>query len=232
MGTIKVYSVLPYVSKNSEDRGIVPTRRELYARECFYGFKNGRDSSLSETLEFTFEELLEYFVDFAKKCPAFFDPPSLVPVPRSGKSAKSFGRESSKFACLDFARALEAAGLGHTEDVITRKHPREPASSRESRPLLETEISAYKVELLPKSKYVVLIDDSITKGTTMAAAAQTLVQAGYEGEINGFTISQTVHPSGASEHREWFLTHSLYWDEGNGDVERKDESPWMAPQVV
>lgn len=228
MESIVAYSVFPYLSKNSENNGINVSKRELRARECFYAFKNGRGTLPTDSLEFSFESMLEFLVDDAKRCPAFRHQASLLPVPRSGKSADSYEPDSSLYPCLDLSKELQAAGLGCSEDLLYRSQPRVPSSSGSGnrRPKFGEELASHQLFALPQYDRVVLIDDSITKGTTMAVAAEVLRRAGYLGEIIGFSVAQTVHPSGKPEHRKAYLEHEIRWNSATEYVKRTDGASW------
>jgi hypothetical protein len=128
----------------------------------------------------------------------FRDTDVLVPVPRS--STKACGT----WVAADLARALVDEGLGtmawpglHRVCAV----PKSSTAARGARPTVSRHFESFQMEqslLDPAS--VVLIDDVITKGRTLLAAAARVREAFPHAQIRAFALLRTLGLATGVEH--------------------------------
>ena len=118
----------------------------------------------------------------------------LVPVPGSAPAQKGW-----LWPPLQIARALLAQGLA--AEVLTCLRRREgvkksSTSSPEDRPRPMQHYESLEVEgRLPAPEDIVLVDDVVTRGATLLAAASRLHESYPEARIRSFAVIRTVsHP--------------------------------------
>lgn len=136
--------------------------------------------------------------------------PVFVPVP---KSVRTIDHEYDEWGTFGFAEALAAETGGVVEPWIERattirkssdperKHPR--PSVGEHRATMEY------VGPRPVPDGIVLVDDLVTKGSTLAACASLLVDAGWHGAVSAVAVGYAVARN-ASGHDKHQVT--LRWD--------------------
>jgi hypothetical protein len=213
------YSVYPYLKDPQE---YVYVR----AREFFYAFKNGRSY---RPTDLSFEGVVEAIARASRRCPAFSQPAVLVPVPRSGSSRASFDRDACKHPCLALAQRLAEIGKDlAVHELIDRSTPVPRASDTPDRVSVDQHRQSLTITWRPElaGARLVLIDDIVTKGTQLMASMMALRQAGYQGVIEAFCVSQTVAPGPHENQLLPYLAHRIRWREGNALASRDDLQQW------
>jgi len=119
---------------------------------------------------------------------AFFGPDvTLVPAPGSAPRNKD-----SLWVPERIARALQATGLAGAVDPILERVVAVPESAfaeRGQRPSVERHLEAMRVtSLLTTSANLVLVDDVVTKGRTLLAAASCLASAFPHARVRAFAL--------------------------------------------
>jgi len=143
----------------------------------------------------------------------FRDADVLVPVPRS--STKACGT----WVAADLARALVHEGLG----TMTwpglhriRAVPKSSTAARGARPTVSCHFESFLMErssIDPAS--VVLIDDVITKGRTLLAAAARVREAFPHAEIRAFALLRTMGFIAGVEHLLDPCRGEIRWQAGD-----------------
>ena len=114
----------------------------------------------------------------------------LVPVPRSAL------KEGGTWAAAELARALVQEGVGRaTWPGLSRISAvcKSATAAKGARPTVERHYASFRLkplELRPTS--VVLIDDVITRGRTLLAAATRIREAFPEAQIRAFALLRTL----------------------------------------
>jgi hypothetical protein len=113
----------------------------------------------------------------------------LVPVPRSAPGV------GGNWAAAELARALLEAGVGGTLwpglHRISAVH-KSATAAKGGRPTVARHYDSFQLELLKlRPRRVVLIDDVITKGRTLLAAAARLHEALPDTQIRAFALLRT-----------------------------------------
>lgn len=115
----------------------------------------------------------------------------LVPVPRHAPLSKA----NAIWPADRLARALVAAGLGQSvRRLLARKIPlpKSALQAPRERPSLEQHLESLEVaELVPDSP-LILVDDVVTRGSTLLTAAMTLATVKPELEISAFAAMRTL----------------------------------------
>ncbi len=118
--------------------------------------------------------------------------PMLVPVPRSG-----LNKPNTIWPAHRICEELVKSGLGvDTLPVIARTTAVDKSAGGLTRPEFETQLVSLSVrpKLRPPTR-LILVDDVVTKGTTMLACATKLASA-YPGvPVSGFALAR-VHSAG------------------------------------
>lgn len=213
------FSVYPYLKDPQE---YVYVR----AREFFYAFKNGRSY---RPTDLSFEGVVKAIVHASRTCPVFARPAVLVPVPRSGSSRASFDRDACKHPSLALAQrfAVTLKGL-QVHELIGRATPVPRASDTPVRVSVEQHRQSLDIAWRPElaSARLVLIDDIVTKGTQLIASMLALRDAGYQGVIEAYCVSQTVAPGPTPNQLLPYLVHRIRWREGSALASRDDLEQW------
>jgi transcriptional regulator with XRE-family HTH domain len=137
----------------------------------------------------------------------------LVPVPRSRASRDVPDRE---WPALRLAQEIAATGTGlSVQRLFARtKKIRQSSIKGSKRPSVREHMQtlAFAEENLPPA--IVLIDDVVTRGTTMAACAKLLREAGWPGAVEALAVAYTKAPEedNPAEWREF----AFGWD-GSAD---------------
>jgi hypothetical protein len=213
------YSVYPYLKDPQE---YVYVR----AREFFYAFKNGRSY---RPTNMSFEEVVKAIAHASRTCPAFARPAVLVPVPRSGSSRASFDRDACRHPCLALAQRLaQSMKKLEVHELIGRSTPVPRASDTPVRVSVDQHRQSLTIAWRPElaGARLVLIDDIVTKGTQLIASMLALRDAGYQGVIEAYCVSQTVAPGPTENQLLPYLVHRIRWREGNALASRDDLDQW------
>jgi phosphoribosylpyrophosphate synthetase len=143
----------------------------------------------------------------------FRDTDVLVPVPRS--STKSCG----KWVAADLARALVQEGLGtmawpglHRVCAV----PKSATAAPGARPSVSRHFESFLMERLPVDPAsVVLIDDVITRGRTLLAAAARVREAFPRAQIRAFALLRTMGLIAGVEHLLDPCRGEIRWQRGD-----------------
>jgi len=114
----------------------------------------------------------------------------LVPVPRS-----SLQRAGSLWPSLSIANALEKEGFGVVAKLLERATaiPKSAFAERGARPGYRDNRASLKANLeLGSPTKITLVDDVVTKGTSLLSAAHVLAEAYPGAEIRGFAVVRTL----------------------------------------
>jgi hypothetical protein len=119
--------------------------------------------------------------------------PILIPIPNS-----SFMQPSSLWVPRRLAEAMVRMDLG-TEviDALLRVHPLRKAatSSPENRPKARDHYHSLEVrDILSHPEEIILVDDIVTRRSTMLGAANRLKRSFPEARIRGFAAMRTMSP--------------------------------------
>jgi predicted amidophosphoribosyltransferase len=115
----------------------------------------------------------------------------LVPVPGSVPK-----RDQSRYVASRLAEALLRQGIGH--DTWTglkriRRVQKSSTASSAARPSVDLHYESFSIDALPcGSESLVLVDDVITKGRTLLAAAVRLQEAFPAANIRAFALLRTM----------------------------------------
>jgi hypothetical protein len=113
----------------------------------------------------------------------------LVPVPRSAPKA------GGTWAALELARALVQAGVGSATWPGLRRISavcKSATAAKGRRPSVARHYESFRLELLKlRPERVILIDDVITKGRTLLAAAARVREALPDAQIGAFALLRT-----------------------------------------
>ena len=129
----------------------------------------------------------------ADRFPEFFGPNvTLVPVPGSAPHREA----NSLWVAERMSAALQGAGLGasvwptlHRKVVV----PKSAWAARGERPTVEAHITSLDLtDRIPPTGRLLLVDDVVTKGRTMVAAATVLADALPGVEIRAFAALRTL----------------------------------------
>lgn len=225
------YSVWPYTNTHSHEPVHVLERSRRY----IYAFKNGR-AYRSGTRQIEFEAIVADLVVRARDCPAFESQSLLVPIPRSGRSERSFDARAEEYPCRVLAEALARAlpGGHRVAEVFTRRRPLPPSSSAGRRHTLDEHARSLALDRRAlDARSIVLIDDLVTKGTQSMACAVMLREAGFTGTIAGFYVGQAVHWKQSILQQQPYLVHAIAYTEGDDYPRRTEESAWRdCPSTV
>lgn len=218
---LSAYSLYPYTR---DDELPEPWQRAL---SFFYAFKNGRSYTFAGRHK-SFEEVLEIIANDARDCPAFSRPCVLVPVPRSGSSRESFAKGACEYPCLALATELTRIAGVRMAELLTRVRPISRASDTRGRTSVDAHRESLQVTFDAELEFarLVLVDDLITRGTQLIACIMVLRQAGYQGGISAFCVSQTVAPSPRPEQLQPYLEHHVSLAEGRDLADREDVKQW------
>lgn len=126
--------------------------------------------------------------------------PDVVLVPVPGHAPIPPKAKSHNWASRDIAQAICEAGLG--SDVVTAvtrrvKVQKSAFTSPENRPTVVSHYESMGVEIdlvLQGAKRITLVDDIVTKGSTMLAAASLVSEACRGAEVSGFAAMRTDRP--------------------------------------
>jgi hypothetical protein len=137
----------------------------------------------------------------------------LVPVPRS--SPKACGT----WAAADLAQALVHEGLGTMAWPGLRRVcpvPKSATAAPGSRPTVSRHYESFLVERLPLNPTsVVLIDDVITKGRTLLAAAARVHETFPDAQVRAFALLRTMGLIAGVEHLLDPCTGEIRWQAGD-----------------
>lgn len=207
---LTVGAVLPYVKKQANE-----SRRTWKQRDLLYALKNGRD----------FE---------SKKGPAapglvlanYVQPPAnsvlgpdvvLVPVPRS-TVPEVWPPPPADWGGRQLAEALHAAGLAdrvHFGLKRVRSVDRASAGAPGDRPSVAEHMTSLEADVtsLEPGSSVVVVDDLVTRGTQLIAAARTIENALGGLHVAGFAASYFSFGDhdGTGEN----IVCTVTWHEGN-----------------
>jgi hypothetical protein len=153
----------------------------------------------------------------AEECPQlagfFRDTDVLVPVPRSSTKA------SGTWVAADLARALVQEGLGtmawpglHRICAV----PKSSTAARGTRPTVSCHFESFLMERSSVDPAgVVLIDDVITKGRTLLAAAARVREAYPHAQIRAFALLRTMGFIAGVEHLLDPCRGEIRWQRGD-----------------
>ena len=152
-------------------------------------------------------------------------PNGLVPVPRSECPGSSWPPKTD-WPGLAIASAIRSRTGAKIFRALWRHATVEKSSTAEvaGRPRATihdhlNSIEAIQVDLLPA--VITLVDDTLTRGTQLAAAVECLRTAGYEGDIQALTAAHVL--GGPHEPREWRVEISIEWDSASDYAARTIE---------
>jgi transcriptional regulator with XRE-family HTH domain len=158
-----------------------------------------------------------------ERFPALFSSRTLVPVPKSTASDEV---SDSDWASLRLAQAIAAIGTNMSvERLVLRASTIRKSSDPDAqgpRPTVAEHVKSLvlaPISGLPPG--VVLVDDVVTKGTTMAACGKLLRDAGWPGEIDALSAAYTRAPD-EPEPGEWRV-FAYTW---NGRASHPERAIW------
>ena len=118
----------------------------------------------------------------------FASKPVLVPVP--GKSPHKSG---SLWVPQRIAAAMVAENLGRkTVECLKRAYSVPKSSISKDRPIPRVHYDSFYVETLDEADDILLVDDVVTRGSTLLGAANRLASALPNAKIRAFALIRTV----------------------------------------
>lgn len=152
-----------------------------------------------------------------------FENKTLIPVPKSDASKTV---SDAKWASLRLAEAAASVGSNlRVERLIVRTSGIRKSSDPDAhgpRPTVAEQVASLtlgSMDGLPPG--IVLVDDVVTKGTTMVACAKLLRDAGWSGEIDAMAVAYTRAPD-EPDPGEW-RGFSYTWD---GNAAHPERATW------
>lgn len=133
--------------------------------------------------------------------------PDVVLVPVPGHAPIPPKAKSHNWASRDIAHAVCEAGLGsEVVTAVTRrvKVPKSAFTAPEKRPTAATHFESMALELdlvLQGADRITLIDDVVTRGATMLAAASLVSEACSGAKVGGFAVMRTDRPERLDDFR-------------------------------
>lgn len=73
---------------------------------------------------------------------------------------------------------------------------------------------------------LVLLDDMLVKGTQTMASVALLRRSGFTGPIQAYFVHQTIAPNPLPVQRLRWLTHRIWWAEGERLARRRELQRW------
>jgi predicted amidophosphoribosyltransferase len=162
------------------------------AREVMYQFKSARPDVLKALVA-----ALERHADGVL---AQVLGPDVVLVPVPGHAPLPPSAKSHNWASRDIAQAICDAGLGSEVVTAVRRRVKVAKSAftaPDQRPTAETHYESLIVEsdlVLRGAERIALIDDIVTRGATMLAAASRAAEACQGSKVAGFAAMRTARP--------------------------------------
>jgi len=178
----------------------IPNRNELYkALGLMQVLKNDQEVRVGEKRENFIEYVATYIKknldkkEFAAKFRFFSNDAILIPIPKS-----TLMKEGTLWVPKRIALELEKQGLGRYTDLLERISSvnRSSTSSPADRPKPEDHYNSIIVknqliEVGENTKFV-LVDDVITRGSTLLGCANRILDVWSNVEIYGFAIFRTI----------------------------------------
>jgi len=199
-----LYSYTPY--KNYANVSNISYRDELDKanklktalkndREIPIVLKNGREVKSENFIQYIARYIKENLNEekFAKKFSFFGNDTLLIPIPKS-----SLMKEGTLWVPKRIAQELEKQGLGRYVDLLERIYPVNKSSTSlpKDRPKPEDHYNSIKVknqliEVGENTKFV-LVDDVITRGSTLLGCANKILDVWNHADIYGFAVFRTI----------------------------------------
>lgn len=131
----------------------------------------------------------------------------LVPVPRSAPFPP--GRANGLWVPQRICEELLRAGFGSRMEPLLVRHtavPKSAFASRVDRPGVAIHHASFRVaaRLVDRTARITLIDDVITKGSTLLAGASRLAEAYPAATIRAFALVRTMSPTTSPYSRRRF----------------------------
>lgn len=133
-----------------------------------------------------------------------------VPVPRS---LRTCDHTPEKWGTFRFAEALAAQCGGRVEPWLERVMELRKSSDPKPKHPRPT-VGEHRATIMyggptPPPCRLVLVDDLVTKGSTLAACASLLVDAGWHGPVSAIAVGYSVGPGEVGQDRR---QRTLRWD--------------------
>lgn len=112
---------------------------------------------------------------------SWFGDAFIIPIPGSDPAPTARNRFKTYF----FAKALQARFGGQVWPGLVRKHAMTASHLSEARPTVSINAASFGLsDIVPPTAPCVLVDDVLTRGTTVIAAAKVLRDAGHRGMVS------------------------------------------------
>ncbi|NJK33156.1 MAG: hypothetical protein HC927_12545 [Deltaproteobacteria bacterium] len=173
------------------------TDAEKARRELAYAFKNCRQVTSGQHAG---RDAIDVVIEIARQyreqeCSDFFEGTTLVPVPTSGVGVDKpgddlwSGRELAERLASEFEAQWCPALVRHT--AVSK-------SSNSGSRSLERHLQSIRLDQLPETRTVILVDDHVTTGATMCACAQLLWDAVPGLVVAGYAVAYVPSPAETS----------------------------------
>ena len=178
--SIDFASLLVYSPRGNSDT----SRR---SRDICYRIKDGSDEVVSRAAELVVKNLNADGL----LAPFFGDNITLVPTPRSAPLL-----EGQLWPAERICRALHEQGAApHIERLLRREVPvpKSAIAGPGERPSPETHYETIVIDpQLAAPPYITVVDDVVTRGSTLIAAVSLLAEHFPESEVRGFAVVRTM----------------------------------------
>ena len=179
---LRVASLAQYSVRGQSDESI---RSQKVCRSLKKGTPSNLDSLINRLLALLDDERYDFLA------PYFSEGVTFVPTP--GSSPR---KGNELWVPLEICKRLVNAGLGSTYEPLVLRHTAIPKSSvqtAENRPSLEHHLRSMQADggnIFVNR--IVLVDDVVTRGRTLFAAAQTLHETFPAADISAFSALRTL----------------------------------------